>query len=1342
MPDINVDLNLIGLGKIVSEFSNRGFKLADKFLCKDSNNINNIELILGTKSGYCIPETEVTFGYNNSSLYSVTKYGIMLKGDINEMLDNCPYLKYEFDNFKLFKNTSLASYYETCDSLSSKIEVIDKSGNINESELLKATKEILNNECSHFTNLDCNSYSDDHELNDKIVKFALENLTRDDEGRLVIPLLWNSNSSHLLAKNQNLAQSILNSMFKKLDSDKLNSINEVFKEQVSLGIIEKVDNVKDFLDSNNNFSFLPHMAVFKNDRQTTKCRVVFLSNLSECDSSQVKSVSHNQAMHPGPNLNQKILTSILHLRFDEKLCCFDIKKAFNNISLKENDQNKLLFYWYNDVQNKDFSLVVYRNKRLSFGLRCSPTILLLGLYYILILNTNDDSYELKNLKSMIYSLCYMDNCSFSCTNSSDLIWSFNQLESIFSPFHFGLQQFVTNDEQLQEIIDRKFDETTPEITKLLGIQWNRKSDRIFTKQINLDENANTKRLILASVASQYDPFNFNGPLLNRARLYLHELQCNQNIDWDEKLSSDDLRNWHNIVKQANNAQVIEIPRCLGNRTDEYKIIGFCDSSKTFYGSVIYIQNLNTNKVSFLMSKNKIVSKQLESKSIPSLEMQGISLASEVVIDLYKELSGSSCVNPIKIKELEIYTDSQVALSWLNAAVNDFAKLQKKSVFVQNRINHIEEICKTFPIKFSFVSGFDNPADCVTRCLSYKKLLGTTYLTGPKFLSDNHYPDQMSAEVLPVIIPNPLSAECSLSLVATSGVLFNKTEHLIPLDRFSSFRKLVVVIAKVFEFIKILKSRLILRDAAKYSHLKPVDKMNPYSQARHLIIKTEQQICLPEVFEYFLDNNNILKNLPNVVSQLGIYLDRTGLLRVKCKLEKLVENTDKMSEYPIFMPRKSVLVNLIITYYHEKCFHAGTYTIIAEIRRLFYIPKIFSAVKMILRKCIVCKRFNARPICLNQNSYRLNRIDPLNIPFANIYFDFFGPYEVKDNSCNKKVYVLCITCVWSRAINLKICINLSTKEFVRAFQLHCLEFGVPQHCISDMGTQLISGAKIMSEFMNDVESQDFFRELGVSPISFEQYFKGHSQLGSMVEICVKLTKRLIYGGIRNNILPFRDFEFIIFTTIHLVNRRPIAFRDCLRDSEVDIPKPITPENLIRGYDLVSINLIPELHGDGNDWVPSGDPVDLIKMNFTKLQKCNNLIHLYNEEFFGTLVKQATNKKDRFKPKNHEPIQKNDIVLLKEAFTKPSNYPMGLVKDVEVNSLGEVTGASILKGSTGELVKRHSSVLIPLLTRNEMSDETMKIIDKVDKQDNESKRPQRQSSKDCLKNIKLLVNKNLV
>ena len=54
-------------------------------------------------------------------------------------------------------------------------------------------------------------------------------------------------------------------------------------------------------------------------------------------------------------------------------------------------------------------------------------------------------------------------------------------------------------------------------------------------------------------------------------------------------------------------------------------------------------------------------------------------------------------------------------------------------------------------------------------------------------------------------------------------------------------------------------------------------------------------------------------------------------------------------------------------------------------------------------------------------------------------------------------------------------------------------------------------------------------------------------------------------------------------------------------------------------------------------------------------------------------------------------------------KPNDYPLALVKEVVINSLGEVTEAELFKGKTRETVKRHSSCLIPLLERcNDSSD----------------------------------------
>ena len=142
-----------------------------------------------------------------------------------------------------------------------------------------------------------------------------------------MPLLWNESSSHLLGSNEKLALAILNSIRNILDRNQLCQIQEVFATQVKSGIIAPVDDIDHFKRSYPNHSFLSFMPVFREKAKSTKCRVVFLSNLSQKGSN---SVSHNEAMFSGPTLNHKMSSSLLHLRFQEKICTFDIVKAFNN----------------------------------------------------------------------------------------------------------------------------------------------------------------------------------------------------------------------------------------------------------------------------------------------------------------------------------------------------------------------------------------------------------------------------------------------------------------------------------------------------------------------------------------------------------------------------------------------------------------------------------------------------------------------------------------------------------------------------------------------------------------------------------------------------------------------------------------------------------------------------------------------------------------------------------------------------------------------------------------------------------------------------------------------------
>ena len=438
-----------------------------------------------------------------------------------------------------------------------------------------------------------------------------------------------------------------------------------------------------------------------------------------------------------------------------------------------------------------------------------------------------------------------------------------------------------------------------------------------------------------------------------------------------------------------------------------------------------------------------------------------------------------------------------------------------------------------------------------------------------------------------------------------------------------------------------------------------------------------------------------KDMPNVVGQLNLIPDEHQILRVNSKFNRA--KFKALPIFPVLLSRESALTKLLIEDCHKNLAHAGPYTIIAEMRKLYYIPKYFSTVKGAIKDCAICKRFNAKPIKLNQSPYRDFRADPPKIPFKSIFIDHFGPYEVKLEGRKTKVWVLCITCLWSRAINLKICLDQSVTQCLKALQLHIYEYGVPETVYSDLGTSIVAAGNVIKDFIKDPDTTLYLKHHNLNPIKFEQYFKGNSELGSLVESAVKLVKRLLFGSLGNNVVDYFEFDFLVSKTVHLVNKRPVAFKECLRSDEaVDVPDPITPEMSIHGRELPSVNCIPKLQPDPEpeDW--SDGPSKLVRVSYSKLRKVlEHLTVVYNEEFFATLVKQVTDKRRRYRPVQHRGLRVGDIVFIKEKYVKPNHYQLAIVVEVKINEFGETTGATVRKGATNEVVRRHSSSLKPLL-----------------------------------------------
>ncbi|GFT91480.1 integrase catalytic domain-containing protein [Trichonephila clavipes] len=110
----------------------------------------------------------------------------------------------------------------------------------------------------------------------------------------------------------------------------------VLEEHKSENIIESLTNE---LKEDKTIFYLPHTAVIREDKTTSKLRIVF-----DASSHAKGQLSLNDCLHIGPNLNPDIF---LLVKFRENRVAFpaDIKQAFLQIQLDEEDRDVTRFLW-------------------------------------------------------------------------------------------------------------------------------------------------------------------------------------------------------------------------------------------------------------------------------------------------------------------------------------------------------------------------------------------------------------------------------------------------------------------------------------------------------------------------------------------------------------------------------------------------------------------------------------------------------------------------------------------------------------------------------------------------------------------------------------------------------------------------------------------------------------------------------------------------------------------------------------------------------------------------------------------------------------------------------------
>ena len=115
--------------------------------------------------------------------------------------------------------------------------------------------------------------------------------------------------------------------------------------------------------------YIPHHAVIRQDKQTTKLCVVYNASAKE------DGPSLNNCLYTGPKFGQNIMDIILRFRVHNMALAADIEKTFLMVSVDERDRDVLRFVWVDDVIKDDPEVIAFRFTRVMFGVSSSPFLL-------------------------------------------------------------------------------------------------------------------------------------------------------------------------------------------------------------------------------------------------------------------------------------------------------------------------------------------------------------------------------------------------------------------------------------------------------------------------------------------------------------------------------------------------------------------------------------------------------------------------------------------------------------------------------------------------------------------------------------------------------------------------------------------------------------------------------------------------------------------------------------------------------------------------------------------------------------------------------------------------------
>ncbi|GAA6081882.1 uncharacterized protein LOC113055348, partial [Tachysurus ichikawai] len=380
-----------------------------------------------------------------------------------------------------------------------------------------------------------------------------QSIRKNDQGHYEMPLPFKIRPH--LPDNKQMAIVRLNHLKRKLLKDERYKEHylKFMEEVIERGDAEEVQNK----GKDGEKWYIPHHGVYHPKKPDKLC-VIF-----DC-SAKYQGTSLNDHLLQGPDLINNLTGVLVRFRQHSVALMCDVEKMFHQFHVKKDDRNFLRFLWwkkgYLNSHPKEYHMKVH-----LFGASSSPGCANYALKHLA--KESEAMYPLGS--KFVTTNFYVDDGVTSVASKEEAVQVAREARQLCASGGLRLHKFISNDKDVLNSIpiserasvvkelDLNFDDTTLE--RALGIHWHIDSDR-FRFSVNLKDQPATRRGILSTVASLYDPLGFITPFVLKGKLVLQEI-CRKGTGWDDPLPKELQPKWEHWKADLVNLERISLPRC-------------------------------------------------------------------------------------------------------------------------------------------------------------------------------------------------------------------------------------------------------------------------------------------------------------------------------------------------------------------------------------------------------------------------------------------------------------------------------------------------------------------------------------------------------------------------------------------------------------------------------------------------------------------------------------------------------------------------------------------------------------------------------------------------------------